>query len=197
MVVTNDPGRAERVRLLRTHGAKPKYYHKLIGGNFRLDTLQAAILIIKLKYLDSWTEKRQQNASFYNEAFQSSGLIEKGLLTLPQSVWEERALKNGNSPEARKATHEYHSHIYNQYIIRTPRREDLKRYLREKEIGTEIYYPVPLHLQECFSSLGHHVGSFPVSEEAAQQSLALPIYPELTRAQQQYVIDSICEFFLK
>lgn len=197
MVITNDPGRAERVRLLRAHGAKPKYYHKLIGGNFRLDGLQAAILNVKFRYLDSWTTRRQENASFYSAAFQSSGLIGKGLLTLPQAIWEDRALNNKVSSEARNPIDRFHSHIYNQYIIRTPQREDLKRYLRGKEIGTEIYYPVPLHLQECFSSLGHHPGSFPVSEEAAQQSLALPIYPELTTAQQQYVIDSICEFFLQ
>jgi dTDP-4-amino-4,6-dideoxygalactose transaminase len=195
MVVTNDPERAERVRLLRAHGAKPKYYHKLIGGNFRLDALQAAILNVKWKYLDSWTAKRRENASFYNAAFQKSGLIEQSLLTLPLTIWEERALKNKDSWAVRNSIDHFHSHIYNQYVIRTPQRDDLQKYLGEKGVGTEVYYPVPLHLQECFRNLGYQRGSFPVSEEAAQETLALPIYPELTPEQLEYVTDSICNFF--
>lgn len=195
MVVTNDPNRAERIRLLRSHGAKPKYYHKLVGGNFRLDALQAAILNVKWKFLDLWTAKRRENASFYNTAFQSSGLVKKGFLTLPLAIWEERALNNKDSWTVRNSVDHFHSHIYNQYIIRTPQRDDLQKYLREKGIGTEVYYPVPLHMQECFSNLGYRCGSFPISEEAAQETLALPIYPELTSKQLEYVTDSIRNFF--
>ena len=182
MVVTNNPDRAERLKILRVHGSKPKYYHRIVGGNFRLDAIQAAVLAVKLKHLDTWTAKRQENAARYDKAFQSSGLIDNGFITLPKPVWKR---ESSNS----------HYHIYNQYVIATPQRDELRAFLLEKGIGTEIYYPVPLHLQECFSDLGYKPGSCPVSEEAAKSTLALPIYPELTHEQQEYVVDSIWEYF--
>jgi dTDP-4-amino-4,6-dideoxygalactose transaminase len=164
---------AERLRIMRVHGGKPKYYHAVIGGNFRIDELQAAVLTVKLRHLDSWTEARQRNARYYNEAFARAGLTKK--ITLPVTV------KN-------------HRHIYNQYIIRTPDRDKLKAHLAEWGIGTEIYYPVPLHLQKCFAYLGYQPGDCPESERAARETLALPIYPELTTAQLQYVVDTIARF---
>jgi dTDP-4-amino-4,6-dideoxygalactose transaminase len=183
MVVTNDSERAERVRILRVHGSNPKYHHRYVGGNFRHDAIQAAVLSVKMKYLDTWTAKRQQNAEWYDAAFLSSGLVEKGFVRLPQPVWKE-VLQNS------------HYHIYNQYVIATPSRDELRAYLLERGIGTEIYYPVPLHLQECFAGLGYEPGSCPMSEEAAERTIALPVYPELTTEQQGYVVDSIREYFL-
>lgn len=169
-----DANLAEHQRILRVHGGKPKYYHAVIGGNFRLDELQAAILIVKLAHLDSWTEGRQRNARFYDAAFAKAGLTSK--VTLPYAV-----------PGGR--------HIYNQYIIRIAERDKLKAYLGEQGIGTEIYYPVPLHLQTCFADLGYKVGDCPHSEAAAAQTVALPIYPELSEAQLQYVVDTIAAFY--
>ena len=183
MVVTNDPERDEKLRILRVHGSHPKYYHRYVGGNFRLDAIQAAVLSVKMKYLDTWTAKRQQNAEWYDDAFLSSGLVERGFVRLPQPVWKE-VLQNS------------HYHIYNQYVIATQSRDELRAYLLDKGIGTEIYYPVPLHLQECFEGLGYEPGSFPMSEEASERTVALPVYPELTTEQQGYVVDSIREYFL-
>jgi len=194
MVVTNDPDRAERVKIMRVHGSKPKYYHSLVGGNFRLDALQAAVLSVKLGHLDTWTAKRRENAARYDEAFKASGLVEKGQVTPPKSVWKEAFSED---PDIQDSKDRCHDHIYNQYVISTPRRDELKAHLLEKGIGTEIYYPVPLHLQECFSNLGYSTGSFPVSEEAAKKTLALPVYPELTSDQQAYVVDAIDEYFRK
>jgi dTDP-4-amino-4,6-dideoxygalactose transaminase len=197
MVVTNDPDRAERLKILRVHGSKPKYYHSLVGGNFRLDAIQAAVLSVKLGHLDAWTAKRRENAVWYDKAFKSSGLVDKGLVTLPKSVWREAFTKHLAVENPKGVALNSHDHIYNQYVINTPHRDELKAHLLDKGIGTEIYYPVPLHLQECFSNLGYSSGSFPVSEEAAKRTLALPIYPELTSDQLSYVVDSIGEYFLK
>ena len=174
MVVTNDEAFANRLKIFRNHGADPKYYHKYIGGNFRLDALQAAILLVKLPHLEVWHGQRRQNAKRYNELFANSEHIE-----IPHLAYQ---------PE---------NHIYNQYIIsiRDDRRNDLWEFLKKKEISCEVYYPVPFHLQECFSSLGHRRGDFPNSEFAADHTLALPIYPGLTPAMQHYVVDSIKEFF--
>ena len=183
MVVTNYQDKAEKLKILRVHGSRPKYYHSLVGGNFRLDALQAAVLRVKLTYLDTWTAKRQKNAAQYDALFTNNGLVDKGCITLPHPVWKS---ESSNS----------HYHIYNQYVIATQMRDELQLFLRERGIGTEIYYPVPLHLQECFSDLGYSSGSCPVSEEAAQMTLALPIYPEMTIEQQEYVVDSICEYFI-
>lgn len=173
MVTTNSPELYERLKILRVHGGHPKYYHKTIGGNFRLDALQAAVVGIKLKYLDAWTEKRQENADTYRALFEQAGIADRVEL-----------------PEAREARH-----IYNQFIIRVPeKRDELRQFLVAAGIGVEIYYPVPLHLQECFDHLGYGPGDFPVAEMAAQQTLALPIYPELTRAQLAMVVDQINDF---
>jgi dTDP-4-amino-4,6-dideoxygalactose transaminase len=170
----NDPELAEHLRVLRVHGGKPKYYHAFIGGNFRIDELQAAVLRVKLKYLDEWTEGRRRNAAFYDSAFAALELGER--IVTPVAV-----------PDGR--------HIYNQYIVRVQRRDELKKHLSERGIGTEIYYPVPLHLQKCFDYLGYGAGDFPESERAAAVTLALPIYPELTEAQLAHVVGAVSEFY--
>lgn len=189
LVTTNDETLAEKLRILRVHGGKPKYYHKIIGGNFRLDAIQAAVLNVKLPHLDTWTEKRQKNADSYTNHFKNYGLAaEEGKLEfdkdnsvlLPKAVYRNNNLK--------------HYHIYNQYVIRVQKRDELRKYLTEKEIGTEIYYPVPFHLQECFSYLGYKKGQFPVSEWCAETSIALPIYPELTEEQIEFTVKTIKEF---
>jgi dTDP-4-amino-4,6-dideoxygalactose transaminase len=174
IVTTNSDNLHARLSILRNHGAQPKYYHKMIGGNFRLDALQAAIVSIKLKHLDTWTHARQKNAARYNELFQEAGLDER--VVLP-TVTEDR-------------------HIYNQYIIRLKtKRDELRQFLQKAGIGSEIYYPLPLHLQECFADLIYKNGDFPVAEQAALQTLALPVYPELTFDQQDYVVAKIKAFF--
>lgn len=179
MVVTNDPELAKKVEILRVHGSSPKYYHKVVGGNFRLDALQAAILHVKLKYLDGWTLKRQKNAETYNKLFIDAGLTGNG----------------NNSPVVVPYTAPGNHHIFNQYVIRTKDRDNLRDFLKANGIGTEVYYPLPLHLQECFTNLGHKEGDFPESEKAAKETLALPIYPELTLEQQAYVANKIKEFY--
>jgi dTDP-4-amino-4,6-dideoxygalactose transaminase len=171
MVVTNDEALARKVRLLRGHGAQPKYYHKVVGGNFRLDAIQAAILRVKLKYLDAWTEARQRNAARYRQLFTEAGTP----VGLP---WDAG----------------YGRHIYNQFIIRSDRRDALMAFLKTKQIGTEIYYPVPMHLQECFAGIGYKAGDFPASEAAALETLALPIYPELTQPHIRAVAANVREF---
>jgi len=170
MVVTNDPDLADRVRLLRGHGARPKYYHKVVGGNFRLDALQAAVLRVKLKHLDAWTAVRQRNAERYRQLFTAAG-VDVGL---PCDAG-------------------YGRHIYNQFVIRSRRRDALMAHLKAHGVGCEIYYPAPLHLQECFADLGYKVGDFPASEQAAQETLAIPIYPELSEAQQETVVRAVAE----
>lgn len=181
MVVTNDLDLAERIRVLRVHGSKPKYYHKLIGGNFRLDSVQAAVLNVKLNYLDEWTRRRQENAERYRTLFQQAGLTDKPGVVLPEARYRRAGVK--------------HHHIYNQFVIRAPRRDELMAHLKQQGIGSEIYYPVPFHLQECFQPLGYKEGDFPESERAAKETLALPIYPELTPEQQQQVVQTIQRFY--
>lgn len=181
MAVTNDPDLAERMRILRVHGSKPKYYHKLIGGNFRLDTLQAAVLNVKLDYLDGWTTKRQANATRYHELFEQSGLLSTRNVRLPEPVYRESGAR--------------HYHIYNQFVLRVERRDDLIAHLKQGEIGAEIYYPVPFHLQECFQYLGYKEGDFPEAERAARETIAIPIYPELTLAQQAEVVQAVATFY--
>jgi dTDP-4-amino-4,6-dideoxygalactose transaminase len=173
MCVANDPALAERMEILRVHGGKPKYFHALIGGNFRLDELQAAVLNVKLKHLDSWTEGRQHNATFYDEAFARADL--------------GRAVQTPARATGR--------HIYNQYVVRVRDRDLLRQHLTAAGVGTEIYYPLALHQQKCFAYLGHRSGDFPESERAAEETLALPVYPELTAKQLQYVVDSIAAFY--
>ena len=181
MVVTNDVDLAERIKVLRVHGSKPKYYHKLIGGNFRLDSLQAAVLNVKFNYLDGWTRRRQENAERYETLFQESGLIEKESVQLPVPVYRDSGYK--------------HYHIYNQFVLRVKQRDSVMAHLRQKGIGAEIYYPVPFHMQECFRYLGNKEGDFPETERAAKETMAIPIYPELTAAQQTEVVDAIRGFY--
>jgi dTDP-4-amino-4,6-dideoxygalactose transaminase len=173
LLTTNDDALAERARLLRTHGMKPKYYHHLVGANFRMDALQAAVLRVKAPHLASWTAGRRANAARYRSLFRAAGL--DASVTLP------------NEPSDR-------THIYNQFVIRTPDRDGLKRHLDAQGIGNEIYYPVPFHLQPCFADLGHHRGDFPHAERAAEESLAIPVYGELTAAQQETVVSAIGQF---
>lgn len=183
MVVTNDEARAEKMRLLRNHGAKPKYFHKVVGGNFRLDTLQAAVVLAKLPHLDAWVAGRQRNALRYDRLFEAAGLRGRQVRT-PKHPLTESSIADGD-----------HSHIFNQYVIRVDRRDALMDYLRRHEVGTEIYYPVPLHRQECFASLGYAEGSLPNSEAAAKETLALPIFPELSDEQAAFVVDTIANFY--
>ena len=172
LVTTSDAGLAQEIRLLRNHGAEPKYYHHRIGGNFRLDALQAAVLRVKLPHLSRWTDMRRANAVRYEMLFARAGLSDR--VTLPVE------------PEG------YH-HIFNQYVIRVPDRERVRTYLADHGIGTEIYYPVPFHLQQCFSSLGHRRGDLPRAESAADSTLAVPIYGELTEDQQDLVVRTIAD----
>jgi dTDP-4-amino-4,6-dideoxygalactose transaminase len=174
MCVTNDAALAERMDILRVHGGKPKYFHSFIGANFRIDELQAAVLNVKLKHLDAWTAGRQRNAAFYDAAFARAKL--DGAVETPKAA-----------PGVR--------HIYNQYVIRARDRDRLRAHMAEAGVGSEIYYPIPLHLQKCFEYLGHRKGEFPHSERAAEETLALPIFPELTEMQLQYVVDTIAAFY--
>jgi len=171
MVVTNDADLDEKLKRLRNHGAKPKYCHAMVGGNFRLDTIQAAIILVKLPHLDQWCSMRQKNALYYDENLNVGG-IKKPVIA-----------------------HKREYHIYNQYVISAPdRRDKLRDFLTENKIGSEVYYPVSFHEQECFRYLGYKAGAFPCSEYAAAHVVALPIYPELTNEMQDYVIKKIGEF---
>ena len=174
--VTNDERLAAKLLKLRVHGMEPKYFHELIGGNFRLDEIQAAVLNVKLPHLDSWSAARQRNAAFYDAAFARAGLEQ--VVTPPKAP-----------PGSR--------HIYNQYCIRVPRRDDLRAHLTAAGVGAEIYYPLALHMQQCFAYLGHQPDDFPESLRASRESLALPIYPELAESQLQYVVDTIAAQFRK
>jgi dTDP-4-amino-4,6-dideoxygalactose transaminase len=197
MVTTNDSKLAERVRLLRNHGYTQRYYNTVVGGNFRLDAIQAAVLRVKLKYLDAWTEARQRNAAVYRELFTEAELgIRPETLKHLRSDSIENGSELSNSKGVVLPTEAAHRrHIFNQFIIRSGRRDALMNFLRAREIGTEIYYPVPLHLQECFADEGHRVGDFPVSESAANETLALPIYPELTRDMLSTVVEAVAYFY--
>jgi dTDP-4-amino-4,6-dideoxygalactose transaminase len=176
MCVTNDPALAEKMRVLRVHGGKPKYYHSVIGGNFRLDALQAAVLLVKLAHLDAWTAARQANAADYTRLIGEAELA--GDVVTPVEL-----------PGAR--------HIYNQYVIRCRRRDELRAWLADRDIGTEIYYPVSLHEQECFAYLGYAAGDLPEASRAAAETLALPVYPELTADQREHVVTSIAAFYAR
>lgn len=189
LVVTNDEELGEKLKIMRVHGGHPKYYHKMIGGNFRLDALQAGILRVKLPHLDGWSEKRRHNAEIYNKLFIESGLAVAAGVTvfdddnkvlLPKAEFIDSGHKN--------------YHIYNQYIIRVENRDEMRSFLSESGIGTEIYYPVPFHKQECFNNLETSKDEYPHSDFAADHSIALPIFPELTEAQISYVVEKIDEF---
>ena len=175
MTVTDNPALAEKVKLLRVHGSQPKYFHKAIGMNSRLDTIQAAILLVKFKYLEKWTAERQKKAGRYQRLFEDLLPSVKGL-ELPAVQYQNR-------------------HIFHQYVIRVPERNRLKQFLAAEGIGTDVYYPVPLHLQECYSFLNNRRGDFPNSEKASEEVLALPIYPELTEDQQGMVVNRIKAFY--
>lgn len=176
MVTTDDPGLSDAVAMLRVHGSKVKYVHERVGFNSRLDALQAAVLLVKLDHLDRWTQGRQRNAARYERLFREAGLLEH--VGLPKT-------ESGNV------------HVYNQFTVRVPQRDALRNYLKEKGIGTEVYYPIPLHLQHCYRDLGYRKGAFPVSERASEEALALPIYAELTEDQQAHVVDTIKEFYAR
>jgi dTDP-4-amino-4,6-dideoxygalactose transaminase len=181
MVLTNDESLARKLKVLRVHGSRDKYFYEILGGNFRLDALQAAILSVKLKYLETWQHKRIEKASYYDRIFKESGLGQERLIQIPESLYKDKGVKN--------------YHVYHQYVIRAEKRDRLKEFLQEKNVPTAIYYPLPLHLQKCFSYLGYKEGDFPVAEEAAREVLALPIYPELTSDQQDFIVSSIQSFY--
>ena len=169
MIVTNDEQMHDRIKIMRNHGSNPKYYHKFVGGNFRLDPIQAAVLLVKLAHLDDWSQARRRNAAFYNERFAD---------TIVETPYVDSDCVS----------------IYNQYVIRVPKRDQLVAHLREQGIGCEIYYPHPMHLQECFRDLGHKNGDFPQAEKASKEVLAIPVYPELTNAMKDYVAETIISF---
>lgn len=172
-VTANDPALASKLRLIRTHGMEPKYHHHLVGANFRIDAIQAAVLRVKLPKLAGWSEGRRANAARYRTLFADAGL---GEVILPVEA-------------------PHRTHIYNQFVIRVPERDRLRAHLDAAQIGTEVYYPVPFHLQDCFANLGYQRGAFPIAEASAGDSLALPIYPELTEAQQSAVVNGIRTFY--
>lgn len=190
LVTTNDEKIAEQLQIMRVHGGKPKYYHKVIGGNFRIDAIQAAVLRVKLPHLDSWCEGRRTNAELYNQLFISYKLAsetgkinysETEKVLLPKAVYKSSSIKN--------------YHIFNQYIIRVEKRDELRNFLSENNIASEIYYPVPFHRQECFKYLNTNDSDFPVANNSAEHSIALPIYPELTKEHISYVVETINKFF--
>jgi dTDP-4-amino-4,6-dideoxygalactose transaminase len=176
MVTTNDPRLHETIAMLRVHGSKVRYLHEMVGINSRLDALQAAILRVKLTYLDRWTEGRRRNATRYERLFEEHELLDR--VVLPKTDGQNY-------------------HVFNQYTIRAQKRDDLRAYLKERHIGTEIYYPVPMHLQGCYRDLGYHKGAFPVSERAAEEALSLPIYAELTDEKLDYVVQAIADFYTR
>ena len=181
MVLTHKEDLALKLKLLRGHGSKNKYFNEIVGGNFRLDALQAAVLRIKLKYLDKWQQKRRENASYYNKLFKESGLVGENFIQLPEAVYRDSGVQD--------------YHTYHQYVVRAKDRDDLKAFLKEKGVATAVYYPLPLHLQKCFADLGYRGGDFPESEKAASEVLALPIYPELTANQQEFLVTCIKKFY--
>lgn len=192
LVVTNDEKLYEKLVQMRNHGMNPKYYHKFVGGNFRLDAIQAAVLNVKFPHLESWNEARRRNADLFSKYFVELGLAEKEGVTefdiknkvlIPKAVYKKEALRN--------------HHIYNQYIIRLQNRDAVRTFLGEQGIGSEIYYPVPFHRQECFAYLNNDDSQFPIANMAAETSIALPIFPELTEEQIKYVVEKIAEFINK
>lgn len=190
LITTGDEKLALHLKQLRNHGMEPKYYHRFVGGNFRIDALQAAVLNVKFPHLDAWSARRRENAALYSRLFIDRGLaMQEG----------ETAFTDANTVLLPKAVYEHSGatnyHIYNQYVIRVPRRDELRAALTAQGIGTEIYYPVPFHRQECFASLNARDAQFPVANLAAEHSLALPIYPELAEEQIQYVVDTIADFY--
>jgi len=181
MVLTNNEELATKLKLLRVHGSRNKYFYDILGGNFRLDALQAAILRVKLNHLEEWQQQRRERATTYRRLFQESGLLNEGFVQVPQELYKDSEVAN--------------YHTYHQYVIRAKERDKLQPYLKEKGIPSAIYYPLGLHQQKCFAYLGYKEGDFPVTEKATREVLALPIYPELKPEQQQFVVDGIAEFY--
>jgi dTDP-4-amino-4,6-dideoxygalactose transaminase len=181
MVLTDDEQLAQKLKLLRVHGSRNKYFYDVLGGNFRLDALQAAVLRVKLKHLDDWQRKRRERASYYDRILTESGLVKEGCAQIPEALYRDSGVEC--------------FHTYHQYVVRVRDRNKLQDHMKEKGVGTAVYYPLPLHLQKCFADLGYKEGDFPVAEKAAREVLALPIYPELTAEQQDYIISSINEFY--
>jgi dTDP-4-amino-4,6-dideoxygalactose transaminase len=179
LVTTSDPDFAAHMRNLRNHGSPRRYYHEEIGWNCRLDAIQAAILRVKLPHIESWNQQRRERAATYDRLFMAAGLVSN----------------TSDSPVNRLHTSPHAFHVFHQYVIRAVRRDELRIFLNNRKIGTEIYYPIPLHLQPCFAYLGYNAGDLPESERAAGDVLALPMFPELTESEQQYVVDSIAEFY--
>ncbi len=181
LVLTNNSRLAELIRMMRVHGEKKKYYYEVIGGNFRLDALQAGILRVKLRFLAGWQKRRRELACLYEKLFEERGLLSREYVVCPRAVYRDRGVEN--------------YHTYHQFVVRAKKRDELKRFLEEKGIQTAIFYPKPLHLQKCFASLGYKPKDFPAAEKAAREVLALPIYPELTTEQVTYVVDRIAAFY--
>ena len=179
MIVCQDKTLASKLRILRNHGMEPRYFHHVVGGNFRLDEMQAAILGVKLPFLESWAAARRAAADFYGSEFARAGLTER--ITLPAEPYRDCGLTN--------------HHVYHQYVVRTPKRDALQEYLEKREIETAIYYPLGLHEQKCFAYLGYKKGDFPETERAARETLALPIYSEISHEAQRYVVNAVVEFF--
>ena len=175
-LLVQDADFADRLAILRVHGAKPKYHHRVVGGNFRLDALHAAVLSVKLPLLDAWAEGRRRNAHWYVDAFEASGLVERGLIKTPREIAAGY-------------------HVYNQFVLRAEKRDELKAHLADKGIGSMVYYPQPLHLQPCFNELGYGPGDFPNAERAANEVIAIPVYPELEEAALNYVVETIRNFY--
>jgi len=179
MIVCRDEALAKKLRAFREHGMEPRYFHHVIGGNFRLDEIQAAILGVKLPFLEKWAAARRAAADFYSAEFARAGLTEK--ITQPAEPYRDRGLTN--------------HHVFHQYVIRAPMRDALREHLGKREIETAIYYPLGLHEQKCFAYLGYKKGDFPEAERAARETLALPIYPEISREAQRFVVGAIADFY--
>ena len=183
MVLTNDAALADRIRILRVHGESRRYIYDAIGGNFRLDALQAAALRVKLRHFPEWQERRREKAAYYDAAFERSGLRRGGAIVPPAAVYKDSGA--------------LHYHTYHQYVIRAKERDGLQAFLKERGVGSAIYYPLGLHMQKCFADLGYRAGDFPVTEKASREVLALPMYAELTQEQQDYVVSGVTEFYGK
>jgi dTDP-4-amino-4,6-dideoxygalactose transaminase len=181
MIVTDREEWAKKLKLLRNHGAKDRYFHEFIGGNFRMDAIQAGVLRVKLRRLDDWIAKRQTIASDYDRIFKHSGLVDQGYVEIPESVFKQKNI--------------LHYHTYHQYVIRAQNRDKLQSFLNKRGVATIIYYPLALHLQQCFSDFGYKEGDFPESERATAEVLALPIYPELGKDQLEFIVNCIKKFY--
>ena len=188
LITCNDPELAERIRIIRVHGGAPKYHHGVVGGNFRIDPIQTVVLDIKLARLPEWHRARRRNAATYRRLFAQSGLLENGAVSLPEAVYQA---------EGEAVGQECDYHIYNQFVIRARYRDELLRHLQSCEVGAEVYYPIPLHRQGCLAGLGYEELSFPEAERAALETLALPIFPELTEGMQSFVVEKIVEFYTR